>query len=429
MRRRDALAALGALAALPACSTRPVKDMTLDEQLHAIANDPKAPLASLSTLSIRDGRIVHDGAYGQRNIALGWKVERDTLYRVASISKLVTTLGALKLVEAGKLDLDADASEYLGWRLRNPHFPDAKVTVRQMMAHTSSLVDDGGYYWDQSHKLADLLGRDGKHWSKRKPGSYFRYTNLTWGVIGTVMERITGERFDRYMQRAVLAPLGMSGGFNPADFDAAKLARVAVLYRKAKDDESTWYPDGPWMPQTDDYQAAPPPQPANDAYVPGTNGTLFGPQGRLRATAGDLGRVMLMLMNRGEHEGRAFLKPATIDLMLKQQWRYTGKDSGLRSEDTCDNKFYAWGLGNQQFLDISEGTGCGDRLVEGGGFKAYGHLGDAWGLLATFAFDPATKRGLIEICGGTSFDPRTTPGKYSSFRRYEERILTAMWMK
>ena len=85
----------------------------------------------------------------RRHIDPDAPADRDTLYRIASISKLVTTLGVMRLVEEGRLALDTDVGEYLGWRLRNPHFPETPITVRMLLTHTSSLRDDGGYSWPQ----------------------------------------------------------------------------------------------------------------------------------------------------------------------------------------------------------------------------------------------------------------------------------------
>lgn len=96
----------------------------------------------------------------------------DTLVRVASISKLVTALGVMRLVEAGTLDLDRDMSAYLGWRLRNPAWPDAPATLRMLVSHTSSLVDVGDNY-------AVPLGRSQPpaigpaNWSAHPPGTWF----------------------------------------------------------------------------------------------------------------------------------------------------------------------------------------------------------------------------------------------------------------
>ena len=367
----------------------------LDRELAAIVADPAAPLASLSVLAIRGGKVVYHRQFGALN-------EGKTLYRVASISKLVTTLGVMRLVEARVLDLDRDVGEYLGWPLRNPHFPEAKITLRMLLAHTSSLRDDADYFWPEGHKIRDKIA--GKAWSaEAAPGARFSYANLPWGVVGTVMEKATGERFDRLMHRLVIGPLGLSGGFSPADMSPGQLRRIATLYRQG-------------VAQVDDYSKEPPVPRAGPSYVPGENGTLFAPQGGLRASAEDLGRVMRMLIGRGEIEGQRFLEAGTVDLMLSRQW--------TRADNPRD-RFQAWGLGNQHFLDVS-GPGYGDRLVEGGGFTGAGHHGDAYGLTGIFAFDPRTKNGLIFLTGGPGFDPETRKGQWSSFYRHEERILTTL---
>ena len=70
--------------------------------------------------------------------------------------------------------------------------------------------------------------------------------------------------------------------------------------------------------------------------------------------------------------------------------------------------------------------GGGDRLVEGGGFTAVGHTGNAWGLTSALVFNRSTRNGMIFLIGGHGFDPDTNPGKYSSYKRHEEQILTAL---
>ena len=429
-------------AAIAGCATEPVRTApsivpTLDAELAAIANDPSRPLASLSVLAVREGKIVYQRAFGRRHIDAADRTRdkaanESTLYRIASVSKLVTTLGAMKLVEERKIALDTDIGEYLGYRVRNPHFPDVPVTLRMLLTHTSSLRDDAGYFWAGDVRLKEFLIPGGTSYgsgamwsSEAKPGAYFSYANLPWGLVGTIMERATGERFDRLMKRLILDPLGMTGGYNPAELPADRIANIATLYRKATaGDTQVWNPRGPWIPQVDDYSTQPPQSRARPDYEIGSNGTLFGPQGGLRASAADLGRVMLMLMNSGELEGKRILERETVDAMLARQWPRDGAggESGYGSHK---GRFNAWGLGNQQFLDVSA-PDFGDRLVEGGGFVASGHLGDAYGLFATFAFDRAPRNGFIFLVGGTSFDPEGERGAYSAASRFEERIATAL---
>ena len=418
----------------------------LDAELAGFVADKDHPLMSLSALAVRDGKVVYHRQFGMRWIDpsqpdQGKPAGPETMYRIASISKMVTTLGVLKLVEEGKLDLDADIGSYLGYRMRNPHFPDDPVTLRMLLTHTSSLRDDGGYYWEAGVDLKDVLAPGGKlygggaMWARNaKPGAYFQYANLPWGIVGTVMERASGERFDRLMARLILQPMGLRGGFHPADFSARDLADVATLYRKR---EATglerWNIDGPWVPQVDDYGVNPPVPRVGPGYVVGSNGTAIGPAGGLRISAADLGRIMLMLMNRGEHEGKRILKPETVDLMLKTAWRRDGKGrngdpNGESGFGRHRDFFNAWGLGNQHFLDVS-GPDRGDRLVEDGGLQWVGHLGDAWGLTSAMVFDAERKTGMIYFVGGVGFNPDTWPGTYSSFYRHEEKILTALYRR
>jgi len=408
----------------------------LDSAIEAIANDSQHPLASLSVLAIKNGEVVYTRQTGHRYIdpvdpAYSKPANTRTLYRVASISKLVTALGVMKLVEDGKLDLDADVSVWLGYALRNPHFPDAVITLRLLMSHTSSLRDAAGYNFTYTLPLREVLLPGGAQygvgaaWAADHGPGYFSYVNLNWGVIGTIMERATGERFDRLMQRLILAPLGMHGGFDPTEFSSEDLANLATLYRKRieVDGKEVWRPAGPWVAQTDDYSGAAPAPRAGADYVIGTNGTVFGPQGSLRASAEDLGKIMLMLMQRGRYGERLILQPASIATMFAPQWRIDG--SGGNGEN-YRGFFNAWGLGIQHVLDIS-GAGWGDRQVADGSFAGKGHTGDAWGLTSAFTLDFAQKDGMIFLVGGPGFDPETRRGLYSGKYRYEELILDALY--
>lgn len=404
----------------------------LTRELAAITADPACELASLSVLAIRDGKIAYEGAFGRRRIGAspGQDVPAtpDTLYRIASISKMVTTLGLMRLVEEGKFVLDADVSGYLGYTLRNPHFPDRPITLRHLLTHTSSLRDEAGYSFPAETSLRDFLvpggrlsGSGAMYASQAGPGDYFTYCNLGWGIIGTVMERATGERFDRLMGRLLLQPLGLQAGYNPAALSPKALANLATLYRKRTVDTEAWDASGPWIAQADDYAIRPPTSPAGiDGHAAGANATPFSPTGGLRISARGLGAIMLMLMNGGMHEGRRILQAETLERMFARQWTADGKGG---NGDTLRGFFNAWGLGNAQFPDQP-----GLRLVEGG-FDAVGHLGDAYGLRSVFAADLKRRNGLVVLVGGTSVDPETRKGRYSALADFEEKALTSLFSR
>ncbi len=420
----------GSAAALPAAARQ-----ALDAELAAIAGDPAMQLASLSVLALRAGQPVYQQAFGRRFIGTGAFPDRpatpDTLYRIASISKMMTTLGLMRLVEAGRLELDADVSGYLGYKLRNPHFPQRTISLRTLLSHTSSLRDDAGYSWQLPVALKDVLAPggalhgDGKMWSGHAgPGDYFTYCNLAWGVIGTVMERIAGERFDLLMARLLFQPLGIQAGYSPAGLAPAALNNLATLYRKRTVDTEIWNAAGPWIPQVDDYSARAPAPPAGTALAaPGANATPFSPTGGLRISAPAMGVVMRMLMNGGVHDDgqvrTRLFKRETLDRMFARQWTHDGQNG---NGDTLNGLYQAWGLGNQHFPDR---PGLG--LVEGGGFEGIGHLGEAYGLRSVFAADLARGDGMVLLTGGSSHDPERQAGRYSAMARYEERILTALY--
>ncbi len=439
--------ALGALAvmitlAAPGCqlapSPRPPMPPfdALDAELAALVNDPAHPVASVAALAIRDGQVVYQQQFGIRHpgqppAEAPLPVTAATRYRIASISKLVVVLGVLRLVEQGRLSLDDDVSLQLGWPLRHPQFADRPITLRLLLTHRSGLSDgDERYFFDGATRLQDVLTPQGAlyagglNWrAGQAPGSGFEYVNLNYGVIAQVMERATGERFDRLMQRLVMQPLGLGARFNPADWPRAEQQQVATLLRKRPVEGGAWQPAGPWQVQADDFRHQPALAPARLADLElGSNGTLFGPQGRLRMSLPELGVVMQMLLDQGRHHDQAFLQPASVALLGTVQWQRQGPPPAQgENVGAC-----AWGLGVQVFTDTAE-PGCGDRLVDGGGFSGWGHTGDAYGLMGLFALDPVRRRGMVILLNGPGVDPAQFPSRHSALYRWQEIAATAVY--
>lgn len=417
----------------------------LDEELAALVGESPSLWAQVSAWALRDGKVVYSGHFGRRYIhptdcTQDLPVNERTLFRVASISKLVVSVAVMRLVDQGSLDLDADVSEVLGWPLRHPQFPHQPISLRLLMTHRSGLSDAAGYAWGVETELREVLVpggrlfRDGIAWRRdRAPGTWFSYVNLNWGVIGTVMERAAGERFDRLMHRWVLEPLGLRGGFQPAgtaadlpaEFPPEVADDIATLYRKrrTRGEQEIWEPEGPWIPQVDERKPLPYRRSTLDGYVLGTNGTVFSPQGGLRISVVDLGTLMQMLLNGGRHQGQTLLSPGALAQLGSEQWRFHPEHP---NGETLEDALLSWGLGPQRFTDTS-GSGRGDRMVEGGGFTGWGHLGDAYGLLGTFVLDPARRAGLITVLGSPSRDPYMPRGRWSALTQVQEKVMTSVW--
>jgi CubicO group peptidase (beta-lactamase class C family) len=110
--------------------------------------DPAPPAPGLTTawVTFDAGRLRDSGATGLADRTSGRRATADDPVRIASVSKLVVAIGVMRLVEAGRLDLDADVARWLGRPLRNPAHPDVPITLRMLLSHRSSLKDEGDNY-------------------------------------------------------------------------------------------------------------------------------------------------------------------------------------------------------------------------------------------------------------------------------------------
>ena len=354
----------------------------------------------------------------------------DALMRVASISKLVVALGVMRLGDHGKLDLDRDIGTYLGYRVRNPAFPDAPLTLRHLLTHTSSLHDGDGYRLPLGRSVKDEFAVATRWNARHAPGAYFKYANFNSVVIATVMEAATGERFDHLMQRLILGPLAIEGCFNWATCSPATIKRAAVLYRTGPD-EAEWHPDGPWVVQVDHLSGRAPGCPvireSDDApcdlaaYRPGTNGALFSPQGGLRISVLDLAKIARVFMNEGAVDGVGLLEPESIRAMLRPEWRF---DPAAQNGDTENGTMCAYGL-SVHLLNTRNGDACRDDLFADNRPR-FGHLAEAYGLYGGLWIDPAAKRAVIYLVTGTSDDPRREHAQNSGFTRLEEQMAATL---
>jgi len=354
-------------------------------------------------------KLRSSGASGLADRASGRALTVDDPVRVASISKLVVALGVLRLVEQGRIDLDADVSRYLGWQLRNPAFPDRPITLRLLLSHRSSLRDDGDNYVIPlgGAVRAMTLDRPASFDPAHPPGAFFRYSNLNFPVVGSVLEKATGVRFDRLMHDLVFAPLQLDACFNWTTCSDAKVARAVVLYN----------PDG--SVRLDNLSARRPACPvfkALDAgcdlsqYELGSNGALFSPQGGLRASATDLARIGQLLLNKGRQGGRDFLTEASIDAILKPAWTFNGANGETEAGFYC-----AYGLASQT-LPVRH-PGCSDDLF-GDGRSAVGHAGEAYGLRSGLWIERGRKRGIAYFATGNGPDPANGRTAYKAIEEW-----------
>lgn len=355
--------------ALAACATVPPEPTCYAEV--GVAFDRNGELASFA-----------DGIADPQS---GRKASADDPVRVASVSKMVVAIGVMKLVEQGQLELDRDVTAYLGWNLRNPAFPHEPITLRMLLSHTSSVREHDDDYviplgGSLETAMADPLNWDPHH----GPGTnYFRYTNLNFPIIASIIEIVTRERFDTWMRHEVLEPMKLDACYNWSTCSDVAIARAVELDfpqgKPLKDDLHGRRPDCPvFLKEGDPCDLS--------RWHLGENGSLFAPQGGLRVSARGLARVGRMLLNAGTLDGARILSPASVDTLLTQVWRFDG------SNGVTDKGFYcSYGQATQQIP--TPVPGCADDMGTKG-HVLVGHAGDAYGMKSGVWIDRARGLGI-----------------------------------
>jgi CubicO group peptidase (beta-lactamase class C family) len=354
---------------------------------------------------------------GPADLATGRAVTIDDPVRVASISKLVVAIGVMRLVEAGQLDLDRDVSDWLGYRLRHPGFPDRPITLRLLLSHRSGLVDSAGYALPLDADMRATLDKAEAWDAHHGPGDWYAYTNLNFPVVAAVMERATGERFDRLMDRLVLKPLKLDACYNWSSCSDARAAQAVVLYQ-----------DGQQV--RDDNKGAKPActvTPARDGscdlstWVAGRNGAIFSPQGGLRISARGLATVGRLLLGRGMVDGRRLLSEKSMAQLMTSLWTYGGVDAanGVTGEaDTGDtNTGFTCRYGLAIAFLATAVKGCADDPF-GDGRQRIGHAGDAYGLKSGLWIDPEEGTGVVYF----ATDVQAGRGAVSAYTPVEEGL-------
>jgi CubicO group peptidase (beta-lactamase class C family) len=373
-------------------------------------------LMGISVVTACNGQVSGSYHSGLKDHTRNLYVDDSTMYRIASISKLVTATGLMKLYDQGRFSLDDDVSDYLGFSFRNPNWPDVPITFQMLLSHTSSFQDGSGYngflsatYGNANPPSIQSLTTSGgtyftsNMWRTEKPGTYFVYSNANYGIVATLIERLSNIRFDIFLKTEILDPLGISGSFNVADIK--NIDNVAVLYRKS---------GGVWVAQIDNYQGVAPNPIDYTSYTIGTNGFVFSPQGGLRCSALDLAKIMLLHTNGGVFEDEQIISASSISEMHTPQWTYNGSNG-----DNYYGLFRSWGLGVQ----ITTNAPMGDIVYPN--VQMFGHAGEAYGLISDLYFDLVKKAGVIFLTNG-AFNGYAY-GTNSAFYRVEEAVFDAVY--
>jgi CubicO group peptidase (beta-lactamase class C family) len=314
-------------------------------------------VVGLSVAVVKKGKLIYTHSFGFKNKENNELLTDNSLFRIASISKSFSATSIMQLVEAGKLSLDDDISDLIGFRIRNPKYPDQVITLRMLMSHRSSINDSQGYF--SFDAINPSKNPDwGKCYNDYPPDSGYMYCNLNYNMVGAVIEKRSGERFDQYVKKHVLDPLGLYGGYCVDSLDSS---RFVTLYEY--NDSLKQFTPAPaaYNPRREDIRN----------YVMGESTPVFSPTGGMKISAPDLARYMIMHMQQGKSNGKRIISKNSAAIMQTPRGKEGYGLALLRTE----------------------------KLIAGQEMR--GHTGSAYGLYSAMFFQPKQKFGFVVINNGS----------------------------
>ena len=322
----------------------------------------------VSAAVVKDGQIVYNQSFGYKDLETQTPLSNDNMMRIASISKSFTATGLMQLAEKGLISLDDDVSDLIGFQIRNPHHRDVPITLRMILSHTASIRDKEDYS-TLDHLNPAVYGDCAESYYEYKPGEGYNYSNLGLNLAGTILEKVSGVRFDHYVKENIINPLGLTGGHNVDDLDANKLANI---YRKVGDQYVKSNAYGSVAHRLDN-------------YVMGYSAPMFSPTGGVKISAHDLAVYMMMHMNYGELNGVRIISEESAKTMQTPVWI---------SQNEYEEQY---GLCLWEFINFLD-----DEKYNTPETYLVGHTGDAYGLYSIIIWSPSDKWGIVAMTNGVT---------------------------
>ena len=258
-------------------------------------------IAGAVVSGVKDGQVLFQKGYGYADFEAKKPVLPDqTLFRPGSISKLFTTTAVMQLVEQGKLDLDRDVNDYLDFAI--PKTYPEPVTLRQLLTHTAGFEDTlKNLFVAHESDMKPLRTYLVNQMPARifPPGKVPSYSNYGFTLAGYIVERVSGEKFERYIDNHILKPLRMTNSTFHQPLPPQLAPQMSKGYLNASK------------------------KPRNFEFVQAA------PAGALSTTAADMTRFMLAFLQDGSVDGVAILKPETVRQMQTRQFELHPMICGL----------------------------------------------------------------------------------------------------
>lgn len=340
----------------------------LEDSINALMREYSA--IGVSVAVVRNDSIVYTRAFGYRNRDDSIPLHPDDLFRIASVSKTLVATAIMQLVEKGKLSLDDDVNRYLDFRIQHPQYPSIPITVKMLLCHRSSINDSQGR--DTFDRInADTNPDYAKCYCDYAPGEGYTYCNMNYNLLGAVIEKVSGERFDHYIRKHIMKPLHLRGSFNSQNMDSN---RFVPPYRYREKQDSLFLIANVYQPGATKIRK----------YKRGYNTTIFSPPGGLIITPTELASYMVMHINQGRYKTVAVISPQSEQAMREVQ---------------TPKAHYALSL--KHYDDIIPD----EHLI--------GQTGGAHGIHTAMIFHPEKKYGFIVFCNGCK--SKSTDGRELNF--------------
>lgn len=335
----------------------------VEARIQDLRSNDQVPGLALAV--IERGELVYLKGFGSAEIGTQRDVTPNTIFCLASVAKTVTSLAIMQLADEGKLALDSPVTEYL------PYFALAdkrykEITIRHLLSHTSGLpvsADAHPSLEDQTNTLGDdeLLERYIRSVDRivlaSQPGTAWAYSSLGYDILGDVVAKVSGMRFEEYVRRRIFLPLGMTHTtFAADDMDPTRLARPHV----AGDAR------GPRMGETSPFRR------------------IHAPSSYLYSSALDMARYLSAHLNRGTLDGVSILATSA----------YTGMWT-----PTAETWFT---------YPIAAQYGLGWMMGEYNGYRVIGHLGIQPGYNAFIALIPQRDAAVVVLANYAEVSPATS---------------------
>jgi Beta-lactamase class C and other penicillin binding proteins len=278
----------------------------------------RVPVVGLQGAIVEQGVVRWSRAAGFSDAERRIAMDADTAMNIASVTKTITAAAVLLLTERERIHLDSDISAYLPFAVRNPFHPKEPITARHLLTHTSSIADGPAY--GRSYACStDVPGlrewlvsfcADGHNYSPWSPGTNFSYSNVGFGLLGLMVETVSGQAFAAFCEREVFVPLAMRN------------SAVGTPKRRAAVDYTLGMPEssGRVMGNGRPLGVRGRTYSANCAYSFPT-----APDGLLYTSANDFARFVAAMLATISNPGHSLLRPETLASIFREQFPKAGR--------------------------------------------------------------------------------------------------------